>query len=197
MVDLDVRLRLKNAARAAVQQARGDFGELKDDVEAVGPASERSGGKVQRLTSLGAKLGPAFKIGAAAAVAGFAAIGTAAVSRAGEIERLSRIARISTDDFQRLERQAELTGGAGEDLSDVIREMQLRLAEASALGTGPAVDALALLGLGVDDLKNKDAPAAFAEIRDRASEVEDPMKRLFVRRNCSVDLVSASRGCSS
>ena len=65
-------------------------------------------------------------------------------------------------------------------MADAIREMQLRLAEAESLGTGPAVDGLRLVGLTLKDLDGLNAPAKFALLRDRISEVEDPAKRLFL-----------------
>ena len=42
---------------------------------------------------------------------------------------------------------AEQSGGSIEDVADAAREMQLRLAEAAELGTGPAIDALEILGV--------------------------------------------------
>ena len=58
--------------------------------------------------------------------------------------------------------------------------MQLRLAEAAALTSGPAVDALNLLGLSLEDLEGLDAPGQFDLLRNSISEVEDPAQRLFL-----------------
>ena len=119
----------------------------------------------------------------AAAVAGAAAltgVGALAVQRAQEIDELSKAAKVSAEEFQRLEAQARLTGGRGDDLSDVIREMTLRLQEARDLGTGPAVDALQLLGLTVQDFQNLDAPASFAKLRDAIASVDDSGQRLLL-----------------
>ena len=120
------------------------------------------------------------KVGAAAGAAALTAVGISALRRAEELERLSRIAQVNVESFQRLQFQVERTGGDSDDLADSLREMQLRLQEAASLGTGPATDAMRLLGISFSDLKGLDAPSQFALIRDRIAKVEDPTRRLFL-----------------
>ena len=120
------------------------------------------------------------KIGAAAGAAALTAVGISALKRAEELERLSRVAQVNVESFQRLQFQVERTGGTSDDLADSLREMQLRLQEAASLSSGPAVDAMRLLGISFSDLEGLDAPRQFALIRDRIAEIEDPTRRLFI-----------------
>lgn len=123
-------------------------------------------------------------VAATAAVTGLAT-GLALMVR-GQIEsrvefaNLARNAQVSTDAIQTWGNVAEQTGGSAEDVADAMREMQLRLAEAAELGSGPAVDALNILGVSLLDLEGLDAPAQFALLRDSISDVEDPAQRLFL-----------------
>ena len=58
--------------------------------------------------------------------------------------------------------------------------MQLRLAEAAKLGSGPAVDAMKLLGISLSDVATLSADERFLLIRDRLSDVTDESERLFL-----------------
>ena len=100
--------------------------------------------------------------------------------RANELKSLAQISQTTTDEFQRLEHQAIQTGSSADDMADVMREMQLRMSEAASLGTGPTVDALNLLGLSLEEIEGLNAPDTFHLLRDAVSEVEDPMKQLFL-----------------
>ena len=102
------------------------------------------------------------------------------IGKAAEIRNFARIAQVNTKALQEWGNATRFTGGDTEDFVDAIREMQLRLAEAAALTSGPAVDALDLLGLSLKDLEGLDAPAQFDLLRNAISEVEDPAQRLFL-----------------
>ena len=58
--------------------------------------------------------------------------------------------------------------------------MQLRLVEARTLGTGPATDALDLLGVSLEELEGKTPIETFEFLRQKLSEVEDSSERLFL-----------------
>ena len=131
-------------------------------------------GLIDRMT------GPAGIAATAAAAAGaFAAFAAQTLAAADEIDALSVRTGLSAEDLQRWGEVASRSGGDIEDVADAAREMQLRLAEAAALGSGPAVDALRLLGLTLEDIPLEDAGASFGLLRQRISEVEDPAQRLF------------------
>lgn len=136
----------------------------------------------QRATSLGGaakRLGPVFAAGAGAAVAAGAAIVGSVTRQARQIDNLSTVSQIGAERLQAMGIVAERSGGSIEDVADASREMQLRLAEAVSLGTGPAIDALDLLGVSLEDLQDLRPEAQFEALRDRLSEVEDPALRAF------------------
>ena len=131
-------------------------------------------GKAGRATAIGIA-------GIAAAAGGLAVkLGTDVVEATTELRKLSTISGVSAEKLQVLGRIAERTGGDTEDVADAFREMQLRLSEATGLGTGPATDALNLLGVSLHELNLLDAPAQFDLLRDAISQVEDPSRRLFI-----------------
>ena len=136
------------------------------------------------------KVGKLGKAGKAAALAlgGLAVAGVAAgvklvgsfLETADELRAMSVASGASVESLQVLGRIAERTGGSAEDVADAFREMQLRLSEASTLASGPAVDALEVLGLSLSDLEGLDAAAQFDMLRDAIASVEDPSQRLFL-----------------
>ena len=91
---------------------------------------------------------------ATGAAAGIAALTRSVIEDQVELRQLSEISGLGTEELQRWGQAARDGGGSAEDAADAARELQLRLAEASSLGTGPAVDALDLLNLSLDDLIN-------------------------------------------
>ena len=142
------------------------------EVEADDSALDGLLGKLQDLA------GPA---GAAAALGGLAAIATSAFEAADEIDSLSTSSGLSVENLQIMGRIAIDSGGSIEDVADAAREMQLRLAEATTLGSGPAIDALKLLNIELSDFSNLNVDDKFALLRDRISEVTDPAKKLFIQ----------------
>lgn len=139
-------------------------------------SSDTLGAKMAQTVKTVAKLGAAAGV---AAAAGVVKLGADAFSTARELGELSRVAGVSGHHLGVLGELAERSGGSAEDVADAYREMQLRLSEATSLASGPAVDALRLLGLTTDDLADMPATDQFALLRDRISEVEDPANRLF------------------
>ena len=174
--------KLGDEARQAGRDAGKALGDAEREAEDLGDALTGAGRDADQLGDKFGGLGEGITSNLGGIVAGIGLLGavTAIVDKTGELQRLSTLSQVSVEDFQVLAYQVRATGGDTDDLADSLREMQLRLAEASALGSGPAVDALALIGLGLDDIKRLDAPAQFALIRDRIREVEDPARRLFL-----------------
>ena len=148
------------------------------DFDKAGRSTEGFG---QKLSGLGDFLG----VGGIAGVAGIAsgavvAFGVSLLNTGDELAALSDMSGLSAEALQEWGYIAEQSGGSIEDVADAAREMQLRLAEAAELGTGPAIDALDLLGVTLQELDGLDADQQFALLRDRISEVENPAQRLFV-----------------
>ena len=155
--------------KASLRRARGQV----DDF------AEKSNSRLGRLGSAAkAAALPIAAIGTAAVGAGVALVSNF-IEGATEIDNLSKRAGISAESLQVWGRVAAASGGNAEDITDAIREMNLRLAEAATLGSGPAVDALNLVGLSLEDLQNLKPEEQFALIRDRLSEIEDPALRTF------------------
>ena len=177
MADLARDLGITEAQLRDVQRESGatvaDLRRLADAADDVGTGTG--------IDNLRAKLsdlaGPA---GIGAALTALGALIAKGAGTAQELREMSIISGLATDDLQAMSDAAKAGGGSVDDVADAAREMQLRLAEAAKLGTGPAVDALKLLGLTLDDIPLRDTNAAFALLRDRISRVEDPATRLFV-----------------
>lgn len=136
-------------------------------------------GSLEGSTRAASKLGPALTAGAAAAGAAIVGFGTAAIGSARDLQQLSNLSGASAESLQVFADIAKASGGTAEDVADAYREMQLRLAEASSLASGPAVDALNLLGLSLADLEGRTADEKFLVLRDAIASVEDPAARLF------------------
>ncbi len=101
-------------------------------------------------------------------------------SAAQEIDRFRKITNFSAQTLGELEIVGKKTGASLDDIADAAREMQLRLVEARDFGTGPAVDALKLLGVTLEDLENQSPEEQFERLRDALSEVDDVSQRLFL-----------------
>ena len=152
--------------------------EAKGDLQELGSAAKDSGGAFEEINDKIAEFsGPLALGGAALAVGAFV---NHTLNAADEIHRLADVSGLSAEELQILSNVAATAGGDIEDVADASREMQLRLAEAAALGSGPAVDALNLLGISLEEIGRLNTADQFALLRDRISEVQDPAERLFV-----------------
>ena len=120
-------------------------------------------------------------LGKAVAAIGIGKLLGDALEMGDALTELSQISGLSTTKLQELAFAAREGGGTIDDVADAAREMQLRLQEAADLGSGPAVDALRLIGLEIGELPLDDANVAFELLRQRISEVEDPAQRLFIQ----------------
>lgn len=158
---------LEEQARQADRAVDGLGDELDD-------ASDRGG----RFT--GVMSGMRGAVAGVVAALGVQQLGAAITGRSRELEELSRIARVNVEDFQRLDEMNQRVGGSSEGLSDSLVELQRRKSEMVNLGTGPAVDALRLLGLSLEDVQDLNALEYFELVRDRQSELADTGDRLFV-----------------
>ena len=67
-----------------------------------------------------------------------------------------------------------------EGVTDGAQELQLRLAEAVADGTGPAVEAFAKLGLASEDLIKKSPEESFLDVIGALQEYDDEAQKKFL-----------------
>ncbi len=165
MASVPVELVLKGGG-----QVEASLGRVEASIDRV----ER--GVSQKIAGAFSKVAKGGALAATAAVVGF---GKAALETAVEIRNLSKISGASTDALQRLGRIAKQSGGDADDVADAFREMQLRLAEVAELGTGPAHDALKIIGVSLADLEGMSPDQTFDTLRDAISQVEDPALQLF------------------
>ena len=177
-----LRFRSEGASDAA-----GDVGRIDDAAEGLTTAAREAGdsldGATESTSRFSGGLGKA-KIAAAglavAAVAGLKSVISSAFESAGEIEKLTTATGLSKRALQEYRSIAGPTGGTIDDVADASRELTLRLTEAKELQSGPAVDALRLLGLEYRDLANLNADERFGLIRQRLSEEEDQARRTLI-----------------
>ena len=160
-----------------VFRARDETGRA---VRSVNRELNKTGAETSKLNTALQVAGPALIGLGGAAVAGIATLVSQTVSASKEIDNLARSSGLGAEGIQIFGRIAEESGGDMEDVADAAREMQLRLTEAANLGSGPAVDALRLLGVTLEELEGMNPAEQFALLRDRLSEVEDPARRAFL-----------------
>jgi hypothetical protein len=102
-------------------------------------------------------------------------IGSAkAFSQMGDqIAKMSKRTGISVESLSELAYAAQLSGASVETLETGVRKMQRSIADA-AEGTKTAVDALATLGLTVNDLRGLSPEQQFKLIAERLSQIRNP-----------------------
>lgn len=181
MANLDIVARVIDKTRQGTASAQKNVGGLRKRLGGLAASAGSLPGPLgQASSALG--LGPA---GLATAAGGAAlAIGTKLigdlVATSKELDNLSNRSGVGVESLQVLSKIAESSGGNAEDVADAFREMNLRLAEASSLGSGPAVDALNLLQIPLEQIQELSPEDQFALIRDRLSEIPDVAQRTFL-----------------
>lgn len=100
---------------------------------------------------------------------------------AAEVDRTSKTYGIGTDALQELRFAAEKLGGNGEAITEVFKEMSLRITEFAETGSGPAGDALTLLKLRAEDLKKLKPEDQFSLLADSISKVADEGTKVFLK----------------
>ncbi|MCY4670881.1 MAG: hypothetical protein OXC29_23215, partial [Rhodococcus sp.] len=141
------------------KDADGELGRLGDS------ASDADGGLGDVGLSAGALTGKLKGLAGPTAIgAAVLALGAMAAAGAGAALNLTgwaSISGLSTTTLQKFGRIARGSKGDMEDVADAAREMQLRMAEAESLGTGPMVDAMRLLGLELEDFQGLNVDQSF------------------------------------
>ena len=183
MADVNIRIGAKDETGAAVGSAKRGLGELGDEGTAAGEktatGAERATESTAGLTAGMGKAKLAVAAVGAVAVAAFSKVITSSFDSAREVTKLNVASGLSVERLQELREVGKATGAEIDDIADASRELSLRLTEAAELETGPAVDALNLLGVSLDQLAGLSADERFAFIRDRLSETTNEAHRLF------------------
>ncbi len=87
---------------------------------------------------------------------------------------------VATDGLQELRFAATRTSASAETMDDVLKELQVRLAEAALTGMGPLADASEILGIDFVELAKKTPIEAFVELRRELGKVENTMEQTFL-----------------
>ena len=170
MAELVTDLRVRDhGAINAIREARGEL-------EKTSVAADMTGGRFGNLNKLALAAGA----GLLAAGAAAAAIGRAAFASALEIGMLADAASTTTDQIQRFQVIANATGGTVDALADGQRELGLRLGELAATGGGPALEALQVLGIEFQSIRNLSPEQQFTTIARALTQVEDTSQRAFL-----------------
>ena len=111
--------------------------------------------------------------------AGVAAF-TASIDRLTKLGDISKSLNVSPDFIRGLKLGADEVGESFEKAQDLIKEFNIRVGEASALGTGPAVEALEKLGLTVDDIFDSSPEERFFKVAEALSKVSDQSEKIFL-----------------
>ena len=162
----------------AVEKSKGKFSKFGSTVKsAAGQVPILGGALQQMLTPMGA-----------ATVAGTAFVGflVSSVKHVIDLEKNLRPmierSNLSAESLQELTKVAERLGSEDglEGVTDGAQELQLRLAEAVADGTGPAVEAFAKLGLASEDLIKKSPEESFLDVIGALQEYDDEAQKKFL-----------------
>ena len=164
--------------RDAFDRTENAAEETSKAVTRIGQAGQTAGSFLKEALSSG--IGDLFSGGVQSAIGSALSFANSALEAADELQALSDRVGVSAEVLQEWQYIAVATGSDADDVADAFREMQLRLSEAAQLGSGPAVDALNLLGLTLQDLEGLDPARQFELLRNAISEVEDPADRLFL-----------------
>ena len=161
-----------------LEKSKGKFSKFGSTVKsAAGQVPILGGALQQMLTPMGA-----------ATVAGTAFVGflVSSVKHVIDLEKNLRPmierSNLSAESLQELTKVAERLGSEDglEGVTDGAQELQLRLAEAVADGTGPAVEAFAKLGLASEDLIKKSPEESFLDVIGALQEYDDEAQKKFL-----------------
>lgn len=117
--------------------------------------------------------------GVAAAGGALAAMAASAATVARDTGLMSQKIGISTEELSKYKAAAELVGIEQDFVTDGLKEITLRMAEAQT-GTGAAYDALTLLGVGMDEVAGKTPDQQMEIFADALQQVSDQGERVFL-----------------
>lgn len=138
-------------------------------LKSLGSGLQSIGSGMQALGTRTLAVGAGIVTPLLAAAKSFAEIGDA-------LDKMSARTGISVEALSELGHAAQLSGASMEDVEGAIRRMQRTLAEARS-GSKTALEALAALGLTVEDLQALSPDEQFALIGARLNAIQDPAQR--------------------
>lgn len=167
-------------------------------------AMTRAGATMRRIGSAAAKVGAAIgavgAAGLAAAAGGLAALTKQQLAAGDELGKNADRLGVSTEALAGLQHASELAGVSQEALNKSLQRLNRSLGEAME-GTGPAAEALAVLGLSAEELAKIPADQAVGQIADKLNGLNTTAERsrvafdLFGRSG--IDLFTLFQGGSA
>lgn len=155
------------------------FGSIRESAANAAGQIPLIGGAVSKMVT--AMTGPIGLAVAAIAGIGLAAVGV--VKQVGRAAEETRILRnevgLSAEAAQGWIHVAKQMGSDADAITDIFREMGIRLGEAAAEGTGPAAESIERLGLSIADLQGLSPEEQFTLLHQELSKIEDPARRAF------------------
>jgi phage-related protein len=165
---------------AAVDSMSGTIGKMDANVGKMGDNVSKN------LKKMGSGFGEIGKVvgGVASSIAGLAmAVGTAMYKMSVDValygDKIAKAARytgITTDALQEFRYVGELSGIAVEEMDKSMAELNKRIGE----GSGTTADALAKMGLNIDDLKNADPNKILEIVADGFQTIENPADKAAI-----------------
>ncbi len=104
---------------------------------------------------------------------------TEAFAELSKLGELSKSLQVSPDFLRGLKIGAEEVGESFEKAQDIIKEFNIRIGEAVGVGTGPAVEALELIGIAVKDLEGLNPEEQFLKVADALSKIDNQQVKIF------------------
>lgn len=155
--------------------------EAEKAAEDLGGAVDRTGVKTVALGNIlakGAEALAGMAVEALKTAAAFAVdLVTGFASAGDEVAKTARQTDTNAQSFQRLRFAAERSRVSASSLDRSMRTLLVGLSDVREKGTGPAAEALDLLGLSLDDIPTDDAEGALGIIGDALRDLEDPADR--------------------
>lgn len=142
-------------------------GDTKDLAKSIGRAKALMGGLAKAAKVAGVAAGASF----AAASAGMVAMTKGGLEAVDAQAKMARSVDGSIDGLRALQIAGSDAGVAVGEMNGAVQMMGKRLAEAAREGTGPAADALKMLGLDARALMEMDVDARFGAIADRINDM--------------------------
>ncbi len=153
--------------------------ELRTDLNVKGNAQKRF--KLFNLNLVDLKVGlDAAVAGVKAVASGIRSLTTDVIAQGAELSAWSQKIGISARDLQELQFAGKAVGADIDKSREAIKTFRENLGEMQRLGTGPAVDSLATLGIALEDIIDLSATEQVSVLSDAFVALENDAQRLSV-----------------
>ncbi|GAB6191155.1 phage tail tape measure protein [Desulfocastanea catecholica] len=144
MADKDMKLRLlieaKNQADAELKKLEKEIGQVSSETDALGKKGKTSGDMLSGGFSTAAAGVGVFAAVVTAAATGVSALVVSSANEQRELENLSRLAKMGSQDFAAYAFATEKVGINAEQLADISKDVQDKLGDFVATGGGEFAD---------------------------------------------------------